>query len=79
MEWQADWRGGFESSEGHNLGHRHMIKVGLEFDHPNPEQSRLRLMAELYKGLDPHGQFYNNSRILWLWGVSGILMKFAEE
>jgi hypothetical protein len=36
------------------------VKAGLEFGNPNPGQRRLRLMAEWYKGFDPHGQFYNN-------------------
>ena len=36
------------------------VKAGLEFGHPNPGQRRLRLMAQWYKGFDPHGQFYNN-------------------
>jgi hypothetical protein len=32
--------------------------AGFEFGHPNPGQRRLRVMAEWYKGFDPHGQFY---------------------
>jgi hypothetical protein len=36
------------------------VKAGLEFGHPNPGNRRLRLMAEWYKGFDPHGQFYVN-------------------
>ena len=36
------------------------IKAGLEFGHPDPGQRRLRLLAEWYKGFDPHGQFYIN-------------------
>lgn len=35
-------------------------KAGLEFGHSNPGHRRLRLMAEWYKGFDPHGQFYVN-------------------
>jgi hypothetical protein len=33
-------------------------KAGLEFGHPGPGQRRVRIMAEWYKGFDPHGQFY---------------------
>ncbi len=36
------------------------VKAGFEFGHPNPGQRRLRLMADWYRGFDPHGQFYNN-------------------
>ena len=36
------------------------VKAGLEFGHPDPGHRRLRLMAEWYKGFDPHGQFYVN-------------------
>jgi hypothetical protein len=36
------------------------VKAGFEFGHPSLGQRRLRLMAEYYKGLDPHGQFYTN-------------------
>ena len=36
------------------------VKAGLEFGHPNSGHRRLRLLAEYYKGLDPHGQFYKN-------------------
>ena len=32
--------------------------AGFEFGHPNPGRRRLRVMAEWYKGFDPHGQFY---------------------
>ena len=46
------------------------VKTGLEFGHPNPGQRRLRLMAEWYKGFDPHGQFYNNKIEYYGMGVS---------
>jgi hypothetical protein len=46
------------------------VKAGLEFGHPNPGQRRLRLMAEWYKGFDPHGQFYNNKVEYYGLGVS---------
>ena len=46
------------------------VKAGLEFGHPNPRQRRLRLMAEWYKGFDPHGQFYNNKVEYYGLGVS---------
>lgn len=36
------------------------VKAGFEFGHPNPGQRRVRVMAEWFKGYDPHGQFYNN-------------------
>ena len=49
-----------KSLEEHNWSIDTSFKAGLEFGHPNPGQRRLRLMAEYYKGFDPHGQFYKN-------------------
>ena len=49
-----------KSLEEHNWSIDTSVKAGLEFGHPNPGQRRLRLMAEYYKGFDPHGQFYKN-------------------
>lgn len=46
--------------EAHDWDTDISLKAGLEFGHPNPGQRRLRLLAEWFKGLDPHGQFYNN-------------------
>lgn len=46
--------------EEHEWAYDRNVKVGLEFGNPNPGQRRLRLMAEWYKGFDPHGQFYSN-------------------
>lgn len=34
------------------------VKADFEFGHPDTGQRRLRVMAEWYKGFDPHGQFY---------------------
>jgi hypothetical protein len=47
-----------KSLEEHDWSLDTSVKAGLEFGHPNPGQRRLRLMAEWYKGFDPHGQFY---------------------
>jgi len=49
-----------KSLEEHDWEIDTSIKAGLEFGNPNPGQRRLRLMAEWYKGFDPHGQFYDN-------------------
>jgi hypothetical protein len=46
------------------------VKAGLEFGHPSPGQRRLRLLAEYYKGLDPHGQFYVNKMESFGLGIS---------
>ena len=46
--------------EEHEWAYDRNVKAGLEFGNPNPGQRRLRLMAEWYKGFDPHGQFYSN-------------------
>ena len=46
------------------------VKAGLEFGHPNPGQRRLRVMAEWYKGLDTHGQFFINKVEYYGLGVS---------
>jgi hypothetical protein len=47
-----------KSLEEHDWALDTSIKAGLEFGHPNPGQRRLRVLAEWYKGADPHGQFY---------------------
>ena len=47
-----------KSLEEHDWALDTSVKAGFEFGHPNPGQRRLRLMAEWYKGYDPHGQFY---------------------
>jgi hypothetical protein len=59
-----------KSLEEHNWAVDYSVKAGLEFGHPNPGQRRLRLMAEWYKGYDPHGQFYNNKVEYYGLGVS---------
>ena len=59
-----------KSFEEHNWSIDTSVKAGLEFGHPNPGQRRLRLMAEWYKGFDPHGQFYNNKVEYYGLGVS---------
>ena len=59
-----------KSLEEHNWSIDTSVKAGLEFGHPNPGQRRLRLMAEWYKGFDPHGQFYNNKVEYYGMGVS---------
>jgi hypothetical protein len=59
-----------KSLEEHNWAIDTSVKAGLEFGHPNPGQRRLRLMAEWYKGFDPHGQFYNNKVEYYGLGVS---------
>ena len=46
------------------------VKAGLEFGHPNAGQRRLRILAEWYKGLDTHGQFYKNKVESYGLGVS---------
>jgi hypothetical protein len=46
--------------EEHKWAFDKSVKAGLEFGHPNPGHRRLRIMAEWYKGYDPHGQFYLN-------------------
>ncbi|MEK6201008.1 MAG: DUF1207 domain-containing protein [Desulfobulbaceae bacterium] len=46
--------------EEHEWAYDRSVKAGFEFGNPNPGQRRLRLMAEWYKGFDPHGQFYTN-------------------
>jgi len=46
--------------EEHEWAYDRSVKAGLEFGNPNPGQRRLRIMAEWYKGFDPHGQFYSN-------------------
>ena len=56
--------------EEHNWAFDTSVKAGLEFGHPNPGQRRLRLMAEWYKGFDPHGQFYLNKVEYYGLGVS---------
>ncbi|MFZ3065439.1 MAG: DUF1207 domain-containing protein [Nitrospirota bacterium] len=59
-----------KSFEEHNWAIDTSVKAGLEFGHPNPGQRRLRLMAEWYKGFDPHGQFYNNKVEYYGMGVA---------
>ena len=59
-----------KSLEEHNWTIDTSVKAGLEFGHPNPGQRRLRLMAEWYKGFDPHGQFYKNKVEYFGMGVS---------
>jgi len=59
-----------KSFEENNWAIDTSVKAGLEFGHPNPGQRRLRLMAEWYKGFDPHGQFYNNKVEYFGLGVS---------
>jgi len=59
-----------KSLEEHSWTIDTSIKTGLEFGHPNPGQRRLRLMAEWYKGFDPHGQFYKNKVEYYGLGVS---------
>jgi hypothetical protein len=61
---------GMKSSEENNWPIDTNIKAGLEFGHPNPGQRRLRLLAEWYKGYDPHGQFYKNKIEYYGLGVS---------
>lgn len=56
--------------EEHNWAFDTSVKAGLEFGHPNPGHRRLRLMAEWYKGYDPHGQFYLNKVESYGMGVS---------
>jgi len=59
-----------KSLEEHNWDIDTSVKAGLEFGHPNPGQRRLRLLANWYKGFDPHGQFYNNMVEYYGLGVS---------
>jgi len=59
-----------KSFEENNWSIDTSVKAGLEFGQPNPGQRRLRLMAEWYKGFDPHGQFYNNKVESYGMGVS---------
>jgi hypothetical protein len=59
-----------KSFQEHNWSIDTSAKFGVEFGHVNPGQRRLRLMAEWYKGFDPHGQFYNNKVEYYGMGVS---------
>ncbi len=59
-----------KSLEEHEWDVDTSVKIGLEFGHPNPGQRRLRIMAEWYKGYDPHGQFYSNEVQYYGLGVS---------
>jgi hypothetical protein len=72
LVWNGRLVGGVDmkSFEEHNWAIDTSVKVGLEFGQPNPGQRRLRLMAEWYKGFDPHGQFYNNKVDYYGLGVS---------
>jgi len=47
-----------KSWEQHNWSADTSLKVGLEFGAMKHGQRRLRLMAEIYDGHSPHGQFY---------------------
>jgi Protein of unknown function (DUF1207) len=47
-----------KSLDEHNWALDTSIKAGFEFGHPDPGHRRVRLLAEWYKGYDPHGQFY---------------------
>jgi len=70
--WNGRPIGGVDmkSLKEHNWAIDTSVKAGLEFGHPNPGQRRLRLMAEWYKGYDPHGQFYSNKVDYYGLGVS---------
>ncbi|MBA4374277.1 MAG: hypothetical protein C0402_15610 [Thermodesulfovibrio sp.] len=70
--WNGRPLGGVDikSFEEHNWAIDTSVKAGLEFGHPNPGQRRLRLMAEYYRGFDPHGQFYRNKVEYFGLGVS---------
>ncbi|MHB8882818.1 MAG: DUF1207 domain-containing protein [Thermodesulfovibrionales bacterium] len=59
-----------KSFEEHDWDIDTSVKAGLEFGQPNPGQRRLRLMAEWFKGFDPHGQFYKNKVEYYGLGVS---------
>jgi len=54
-----------KSLEEHDWQVDFSVKAGLEFGHPDPGNRRLRLLAEWYKGFDPHGQFYVNEVEYW--------------
>jgi len=60
--WNGRPVGGMDmkSFEEHKWNIDTSVKAGLEFGQPKPWRRRLRLMAQWYKGYDPHGQFYNN-------------------
>jgi len=72
--WGAEYRGSrpllwngrplagvdMKKMEEHHWSIDTSVKAGLEFGHPSPGERRLRLLAEWYKGVDPHGQFYIN-------------------
>jgi len=62
LVWNGRPVGGVDmkSFEEHKWNIDTSVKAGLEFGQPNPGHRRLRLMAEWYKGYDPHGQFYKN-------------------
>lgn len=49
-----------KSWEEHEWSVNSSFKGGLEFGAPQPGRRRLRLMAELYHGFAPHGQFYED-------------------
>jgi hypothetical protein len=46
------------------------VKAGLEFGQPGPGKRRVRVLAEWYRGFDPHGQFYVDKVEYWGLGVS---------
>ncbi len=70
--WSGRPIGGMDlkSLDEHDWSVDASIKAGIEFGHPNPGQRRLRLMAEWYRGYDPHGQFYVNKVEYYGLGVS---------
>ena len=72
LVWNGRLIGGVDmkSFEEHNWAIDISVKAGLEFGHPNPGQRRVRLMAEWYKGFDPHGQFYKNKVEYYGMGLS---------
>ena len=45
--------------EEHNWAHDFSTKFGLQFGRDEVGQRNIRLLAELFKGYSPHGQFYN--------------------
>ncbi len=75
IEYRGDkpllWKGrplaavDMKSLEEHDWQVDFSVKAGLEFGHPDPGNRRLRLLAEWYKGFDPHGQFYVNEVEYW--------------
>ncbi len=61
--WQSGhWVGGVDIKawQEHKWSPDVSIKAGLEFGAYEPGHRRFRLMAEGYRGHDPHGQFYES-------------------